>query len=230
MFSTRNIRCATEAEREYYGSSLYPLQDQVCRLIGLGGLYLSGGTALSRVYFKHRYSDDLDFFYNGHLHPKENFAVDVRESIERVATIFKVEMLLDSDYFKRIMVIDRETILKVEYIYEPYTHFGEFVEWGGCFVDSLENIGVNKITAAQNRKTAKDFVDLYFLLQKLDLERLIQGTKEKIVPLDYESAVLAFSDCNLEGTAVMTHSLEPAEMNLFGSDLMRKLINHARTV
>jgi len=230
MFSTRNIRCATEAEREYYDSCLYPLQDQVCRLIGYGGLYLSGGTALSRAYFNHRYSDDLDFFYNGHLHPKENFAVDVRESIERVATIFQVEMALDSDYFKRIMVTDRETILKVEYIYEPYTHFGEFVEWAGCFVDSLENIGVNKITAAQDRKTAKDFVDLYFLLHKLDLERLIQCAKEKIVPMDYESAVLAFSDRNLEGTAVMTQSLEPEEMNRFGSDLIRKLINHARTV
>ena len=59
---------------------------------------------------------------------------------------------------------------------------------------------------------------------------MIQGTKEKIVPMDYESAVLAFSDRNLEGTAVMTQSLEPSEMNRFGSDLVRKLINHARTV
>ena len=107
MFSTRNIRCATNAELEFYEYRLYPLQDQVSRLIGYGGLYLSGGTALSRVYFKHRYSDDLDFFYNGHLHPKENFVVEVRESIERIATRFQVEMVLDSDYFKRIMVTDR---------------------------------------------------------------------------------------------------------------------------
>lgn len=154
----------------------------------------------------------------------------MRECIERIAGVFQVEILLDGDYFKRIMVKDRETILKVEYIYEPYIHFGEFVEWGGCFVDSLENIGVNKITAAQDRKTTKDFVDLYFLLQKLDLERLIQGTTEKIVPMDYESTILAFSDRNLEGTALMTQSLDPAEMNRFGSDLIRKLINHARSV
>ncbi|MDZ7317466.1 MAG: nucleotidyl transferase AbiEii/AbiGii toxin family protein, partial [candidate division KSB1 bacterium] len=32
---------------------------------GLGTpFYLSGGTALSRHYFNHRYSDDLDFFLN----------------------------------------------------------------------------------------------------------------------------------------------------------------------
>ncbi len=230
MFSTRNLRCATNSEQEYYNSCLYPLQDQVCQLVGFGGLYLSGGTALSRMYFNHRYSDDLDFFYNGHLHPKENFAVEVHESIERLASVYQVEIILNSDYFKRIMVTEQETILKVEYIYEPYTHIGDLVEWSGCFVDSLENIGVNKITAAQDRKTAKDFVDLYFLLQKLDLERLIQGAKEKIVPLDYESTVLAFSDRVLEGTVVMKQTLEPEEMNRFGSDLIRKLINHARTV
>ncbi|MDR0758720.1 MAG: nucleotidyl transferase AbiEii/AbiGii toxin family protein, partial [Treponema sp.] len=26
--------------------------------------FLTGGTALSRVYYRHRYSDDLDFFVN----------------------------------------------------------------------------------------------------------------------------------------------------------------------
>jgi predicted nucleotidyltransferase component of viral defense system len=28
------------------------------------GFYLTGGTALSRAYLNHRYSDDLDFFVN----------------------------------------------------------------------------------------------------------------------------------------------------------------------
>jgi len=28
--------------------------------------YLTGGTALSRGYFNHRYSDDLDLFVNNH--------------------------------------------------------------------------------------------------------------------------------------------------------------------
>lgn len=50
----------------YYTEILYPLQDKV--LDGLKGLawpfYLSGGTALSRGYLQHRYSDDLDFFMN----------------------------------------------------------------------------------------------------------------------------------------------------------------------
>ncbi len=231
MFSTHNIRLASDTERIFYQHTLYPLQDHICRLAGqAGGLYLSGGTCLSRAYFNHRYSDDLDFFYNGHLHPKENFQVEVQELIELVAAGFAVEPLISSDYFKRIMVKDQETALKVEFIYDPHPHIGKFVEWNGCLVDSVENIGVNKITAVQDRKTAKDFVDLYFLLQKLNLEQLVDDAQQKIVPLDYENTLLAFSDRRLEGTALMITPLEPEEMNRFGSELIRKLIAHARTV
>jgi hypothetical protein len=43
---------------------LYLIQDEVLGLIdGLGlGFYLGGGTALSRFYLDHRYSDDVDLF------------------------------------------------------------------------------------------------------------------------------------------------------------------------
>ena len=45
---------------------LYQLQDWVlARLAAVAHeFYLSGGTALSRGYYAHRYSDDLDFFVN----------------------------------------------------------------------------------------------------------------------------------------------------------------------
>lgn len=50
---------------KYYLGQLYPLQDKFLRLLErqhAGQFYLTGGTALSRFYFQHRYSDDLDFF------------------------------------------------------------------------------------------------------------------------------------------------------------------------
>ncbi|MEK6794959.1 MAG: nucleotidyl transferase AbiEii/AbiGii toxin family protein [Spirochaetota bacterium] len=45
-----------------YENTLYPLQNKVCRLVEESGtpFYLTGGTALSRCYYHHRYSDDLD--------------------------------------------------------------------------------------------------------------------------------------------------------------------------
>lgn len=45
---------------------LYRLQDEALAEIQevRQGLYLTGGTALSRGYYQHRNSDDLDFFLN----------------------------------------------------------------------------------------------------------------------------------------------------------------------
>jgi hypothetical protein len=49
---------------QYYEEKLYPLQDGVMNTISKCGVrfFLTGGTALSRGYYNHRYSDDLDFF------------------------------------------------------------------------------------------------------------------------------------------------------------------------
>ena len=51
---------------QYYEKNLYPLQDGVMNTISKCGVrfFLTGGTALSRAYYNHRYSDDLDFFIN----------------------------------------------------------------------------------------------------------------------------------------------------------------------
>lgn len=51
---------------EFYEENLYRLQDGVLNIVKNCGtpLYLTGGTALSRAYYRHRYSDDLDFFVN----------------------------------------------------------------------------------------------------------------------------------------------------------------------
>ncbi len=48
-------------DNSFYFERLYPLQDEVLRtLLGVDtGLYLSGGTAVSRGYLHHRFSDEL---------------------------------------------------------------------------------------------------------------------------------------------------------------------------
>ncbi|MBT8363190.1 MAG: nucleotidyl transferase AbiEii/AbiGii toxin family protein [Deltaproteobacteria bacterium] len=52
-------------EKSYY-NRLYAFQDEIMKIIHRQGVdfYLTGGTALSRCYLNHRYSDDLDFFIN----------------------------------------------------------------------------------------------------------------------------------------------------------------------
>lgn len=59
---------------------LYPLQDQILNLLSRveSDFYLTGGTALSRHYLNHRFSDDLDFFFNRSV----NFKRDTQQAIE----------------------------------------------------------------------------------------------------------------------------------------------------
>ena len=58
----------------YYETKLYPVQDAVLKTLETLELpfYLTGGTALSRGYYNHRYSDDLDLFVNNDKHFLQN--------------------------------------------------------------------------------------------------------------------------------------------------------------
>jgi predicted nucleotidyltransferase component of viral defense system len=53
-------------DHTFYFKRLYPFQDQVLQVLSQvdTGFYLTGGTALSRGYLNHRFSDDLDPFVN----------------------------------------------------------------------------------------------------------------------------------------------------------------------
>lgn len=83
----------------YYRDTLYPLQDKVLNLIDKlqTPFYLTGGTALSRCYFNHRYSDDLDLFVN-----EEPDFVSLSEKINiELAGNLTIEVIMKSESFFR---------------------------------------------------------------------------------------------------------------------------------
>ena len=53
-----------QSSSDFYFTQFYPLQDRILKLINgvATDFYLSGGTAASRGYLNHRFSDDLDLF------------------------------------------------------------------------------------------------------------------------------------------------------------------------
>lgn len=62
QIKSSQIQKADKKQAAYYENFLYPFQDQIFALIQTDAFYLGGGTCLSRFYYNHRYSDDLDFF------------------------------------------------------------------------------------------------------------------------------------------------------------------------
>ncbi len=169
---------------EYYTNILYPLQDKAIPAFKDSPFYLTGGTTLSRGYYNHRYSDDLDYFVN--FHPQ--FQQLAQTSTQKLLQLFenKVEIDIRGEHFYRIFVADRK--LKIEFINDVPSHVGTLVDHPILGrIDSKENILANKLTAIVDRTMPKDMVDLYFLLQDgLDLKKALINAESKaagIAPL-----------------------------------------------
>ncbi len=166
---------------EYYVNTLYPLQDRAIPAFKESPFYLTGGTALSRGYYHHRYSDDLDYFLN--FHPQFRDLVQIQ--IQRLRQVFddNVEIDIRGEYFCRIFVSNRQ--LKIELINDVPAHVGHLSEHPVLGrIDSKENILANKLTAIVDRTMPKDIADLYFLLKNgVDLKQALINAESKAAGL-----------------------------------------------
>lgn len=224
----QNIRKASESEIFFYENSLYPLQDEIFKLIQSEKFYLSGGTCLSRFYYQHRYSEDLDFFFDGFRYSKAEFEITFREIMNRLSEKYQTEITMQGEYFKRGFVYQGAIALKIEFIYENYKNVGVRKQVQGIRIDTKENIATNILTAIYDRKSLKDYIDLFFLLQELDFDQIAEWAQSKIVPLDYEGVLITFADPKLEGTVLLKKTISEEEFNNFIKNLIRKMVAHAK--
>lgn len=161
---------------EYYEQTLYPLQNKVIGLFRDTPFYLTGGTALSRGYYNHRYSDDLDYFVNDH---HEFMRIADRQIDKLRKTFDAVSIVAREDAFVRIFVPPAQ--LKIEMINDVPSHVGGLVDHPLLgIIDSKENILANKLTALLDRALPKDIVDIYFLLKDgIDFRKSVSDAESK---------------------------------------------------
>jgi predicted nucleotidyltransferase component of viral defense system len=145
--------------------------------------FLTGGTALSRAYYKHRYSDDLDFFENS----------DPRFE-QQVELIFKT---LHADGFdwdtekeytqnKRFVSFkvhreDSDTLLKLNFVNDLVPRFGDIQATPLYYrVDPIRNILSNKL-GALFRFAGKDVADIreIALHERFNWHDMILEAKQK---------------------------------------------------
>lgn len=188
--------------------------------------YLTGGTALARFYFHHRDSVDLDLFTN---QPYTDF-----DQVNRIVLGILSELALQiqsqvttSTFLQYIVVDHNDTSLKVDIVKDVPVHFGEARQVNGVRVDSLENIGSNKVLAVFGRTDAKDFIDLYWILQRTSLEfdHLFELAKQK--DLGLSELYLAHALHNIVKIKLMPRMLEPLswdEIQTFFETLAKTLL------
>lgn len=187
----------TLVDRDFYFYSLYPLQDHVLHVLnGLDiGFYLSGGTAASRGYLHHRFSDDLDLFVND----DNNFNLWSQRVIQGLSQHpeFSVQVLVAEQRFVRLNVAQDQVLLKVEMINDVPARVGSIQQHPILGrLDSAENILANKVTAALDREEPKDLADIWGFCSQmgLSLTEAIENAHSKaagIFPADLARVLIS---------------------------------------
>lgn len=140
--------------------------------------FLTGGTALAAFYLQHRISVDLDLFTLDDLALTETdslipqIASDLNCSVSRARR---------SEHFRQYLLeCANGQFLQVDLVRDFGPQYGTRKQVGSIIVDSMENIGANKITAVLGRTEPKDFVDLYFILKTgYNFDELLAKAQEK---------------------------------------------------
>ncbi len=153
---------------KFYLESLYPFQNGVMKLVNEleTPFYLTGGTALSRHYFNHRYSDDLDLFVNQN-DQYDKWIQRLFEHLEdrRHRLDFSIvhEKTIKGEHYTLLFLKKQDMFLKLEFVNDVAPHFGDFENNSMLGrIDSWQNILTNKLTAL-GRLEIKDFVDVWII-------------------------------------------------------------------
>ena len=176
--------------KAFYFEIFYPFQDQVLRVLTELdiGFYLTGGTAASRGYLHHRFSDDLDLFVND----DGRFGLWAGRIIEALAKHreWLTSILLRQERFVRLTISKDDLPLKIELINDVPARVGQTRHHPVLGrLDTAENILANKVSALIDREEPKDLADIWGFCCRmgLSLTAAIEGAHGKaagIFPAD----------------------------------------------
>lgn len=141
--------------------------------------YLTGGTALAEYYLQHRLSEDLDFFSEREFDAQMIFVF--WKKAQRNANIKKIDFQQSFNRNLFFLYLNDGEIIKTEFTYFPFPRIEQKKKIDKLAVDSLLDIAVNKVFTVYQKPRSRDFIDLYFILQKENwkIADLIKKAKSK---------------------------------------------------
>jgi len=161
-----------------------PFQQELLKIISeipdSEHFYLTGGTALAEFYLEHRYSYDIDLFtsdiklivpfsrsYEKHIRSDEYRDISLK-IIRRYESFVEYEVIQDTESIRIQFALD-----------SPFQFQKPELSEYGIKVNSLIDLATDKLLAFFGRAEPRDAVDLYFLLNIIKLDELIQRAQEK---------------------------------------------------
>ncbi len=140
-------------------------------------VYWTGGTALAYFYLRHRDSYDIDIF-SDHKIDRELLVRLVKEISEKTG-LKKIEG--KRIYDRQEFFLSNGGEIRLEFVHYDFPALTKRKKWKGIFIDSLQDMAVNKTMALIERHQPKDVFDMYFLLtkKKMSPKELLKNVKKK---------------------------------------------------
>ena len=189
--------------------------------------YLTGGTALAEFYLHHRLSEDLDFFSEEDIDSQIVFAF--LKSIQKSAGIKKIDAQQSFNRNLFFLHLPDGDVIKTEFTYFPFPRIEKKNKIDNLLVDSVLDIAVNKIFTIYQKPRARDFIDLYLILQikKWGIADLVKKAKVKF---DWHIDLLQLASQFLQAREVkdypkMIDPLKPEVWQKFFEEEAKKLKN-----
>lgn len=153
--------------KEAIGSSTLGLLKSLQSKPYLKGFYLAGGTALA-LYNGHRQSVDLDLF--------SDFAFDTSRMMEDISQDYQFKLMFSAPNTVKGTI----DAVNVDILAHRYKIISDPTEEEGIRLLSEADIIAMKLNAiSASGQRIKDFIDIYFLLEKYDLKYMLDCYMKK---------------------------------------------------
>lgn len=189
-------------------------------------LYLAGGTALAEFYLKHRISEDLDFFNE----KQEINPIPIArffENNKKILKIIKIETKRVLGLYSFFLHFQDKEILKVDFNYYPFPRIEKGTKFSNLEIESIYDIGVDKVHTIILRPRARDFIDVYFIIKEkgYSFEKLLMDAKAKF---DWDISLIELGARFVEATKLtdyprMLKKLDHKEWQSFFLNEAKKL-------
>ena len=181
--------------RQIITSETKRVLEQIAESFLIKKFYLAGGTALA-IQLGHRQSIDLDWFLAGKFSNAE-----IKNALTKV-WVFK----LTSEEEGTIHGILNG--VKVSFLFYGYGMLYPLVDYKNVRLADERDIAAMKIDAVSSRGSKKDFIDIYFLLEKYSLSELIGFFEKKYKKIKFNKlhilkSLVYFEDAEKEPMPLM---------------------------
>jgi len=194
-----------------------------CFFQGAAPFFLTGGTALSAFYLRHRYSEDLDLFtLDGAAFDRVSlYVADTAAKLHAEAVSLQTAPL-----FHRYRITRDADSVIVDLVKEVVPQVSQKKNsFDGIVVDTLADITANKVCTVISRIEIKDYIDLYFLGRAgYPLENYIAIAQQKDAGVSRATLAFVLSEVRLlKIPDFMIAPVSLVELQEYFSPLARKL-------